>query len=245
MSRSGSPGHGSDGHSAAGHASAPAWSQLQHATSYKRPAPQRSATSPVLSQEALSHVKVRQASMSSSIGQSQLAQPATPGPHLPSGSPQLYHPSPLPVLEPIEDIPEDGPLFKAHCKEMEERAYYLRRSLKQLIKSAEAVYSALRLLDDAEYSFDHSLHELSGSNPNAVAALNDAYWDSARRIQGFARKEGMLRLEELVIEPLKRIASMLKATDVKKKIYDAESKAFYDHVHRVRSNRMPSYMRPL
>lgn len=173
-----------------------------------RPAVQRSATSP-------------------SLGASPLPPQGIPT------SPQALEVAPLPVLEPIEDIPEDGPLFKAHCKGMEERAYYLRRSLKHLVRSAEAVLQAGRLLDEAEDAFDVSLHEVSEFSPNSIRALDEVYLGAARRIQGFARKEALLRLEELVIEPLKRLITILKAAETKKKAYEQESKAFYEHVQRV------------
>jgi hypothetical protein len=142
----------------------------------------------------------------------------------------------LPQLDAIEDIPEDGPLFKAHCKGMEERAYYLRRSLKHVVRSAEAVAHAGRLLDEAEDALDRSLHEVAEYSPNSIRALNEVYWDTARRVQGFARKEALLRLEELVIEPLRRLITILKAADTKKKAYEQESKAFYEHVHKVRQS---------
>lgn len=148
-------------------------------------------------------------------------------------SPQAMEVTPLPPLEAIEDIPEDGPLFRAHCKSMEERAYYLRRSLKRLVRSAEAVAHAGQLLDEAEDAFDVSLHEILENSPNSIRALSDAYWDSARRVQGFARKESLLRLQELIVEPLRRLITILKAAETKKKAYDQESKAFYEHVQRV------------
>lgn len=132
-------------------------------------------------------------------------------------------------------MPDDGPLFRAYCKEMEERAYYLRRSLKQLVKSAEAVHSGMRNLDDAEDAFDRSIAQLSISSPNSINALNDAYWDMARKVQGFARKEAILRLEELVIEPLKRLTVLLKTVEYKRKVFEHDSKSFYEHMNKVRS----------
>ena len=149
-------------------------------------------------------------------------------------SPDIRHPILLPHLEEMGDMPlEDGPLFRAHVKEMEERALCLRRSLKQIVKSSEAVLSAQRTLDDTEDAFDRSIHQLAESNPYAVLTLNDAYWKLARQIQGFARKESILRLEELVIDPLRRIEIVLKTVDTKKKDFEQESKAYYDHITKV------------
>jgi hypothetical protein len=142
--------------------------------------------------------------------------------------------TPLPGLDEFGEMPaDDGPLFRAHLKEMEERANDLRRSLKGLVKSGEGVLSAMRMLDDAEYTFDRSLRDLASTNGNAIQSLNSEYYDMARKVQGFARKESMLRMDELVIDPLRRLISMLKITEAKKKSFEYESKSFYDHVHKV------------
>lgn len=138
-----------------------------------------------------------------------------------------------PQLEDIGSIPEDGPLFRAHCKSMEERAQSLRRSLKHLVKSSETVLGAMRILDDAEDSFDRSLKELQDDNSQSIAPLMDTYWELARRVQGFERKEKAQRLEDLILDPSRRLVATLKQLDSKKKVFEQEHKAYYDHVHKV------------
>lgn len=151
------------------------------------------------------------------------------------GSPQLKEPVTLPRLEPLEEIPEDGPLFKAHCKAMEEKAYYLRRSLKHFVKAAETVLNAMRTQDEAEDAFDFAIHHLGENSPDAVRALNEVYWDLGRKVQGFARKESIQRLEELLVDPLRRMVVVLKTAETKRKAFEQESKAYYEHVARVGS----------
>ena len=138
----------------------------------------------------------------------------------------------LPNLDELHEMPEDGPLFRAHCKEMEERAYYLRRALKVLVKSAESILANMRSLDEAEDSFDRALYQLNLSSPNAVSALNQTYWDAARRVQGFSRKESIVRMEEMLLTPLRSMINTLKQAEHKRKIFDIESKAFYDYMNK-------------
>lgn len=188
---------------------------------HRRPSPRRSTTSP------------RLGDLASPQSQSDFG---ISDPHFPTylnNSPQLKEPVQLPRIEPIEEIPEDGPLFKAHCKAMEEKSYYLRRSLKHFVKAGESVLAAMRTLDEAEDSFDFAINHLVENSPDAVRALNEVYWDLARKVQGFARKESIQRLEELLVDPLRRMVVVLKAAENKKKAFEQESKAYYEHVARV------------
>lgn len=190
---------------------------------YRRPTPQRSTTSPHLGE------------LASPTSQSDFGAPEAPFPTYLMGSPQLKEPVTLPCLEPLEEIPEDGPLFKAHCKAMEEKAYYLRRSLKHFVKAAETVLNAMRTQDEAEDAFDFAIHHLGENSPGAVRALNEVYWDLGRKVQGFARKESIQRLEELLVDPLRRMVVVLKTAETKRKAFEQESKAYYEHVARVGS----------
>lgn len=192
------------------------------------------------------------ADTSSSLTRPVTARPPTaPLPRIPAGHPMLASPQGpapanfstasasdvallLPSADGVGDMPQDdGPLFRAYVRDLEERAHDLRKSLKSLVRSSEDVLSALRVLDDAEHQFDRSLRGLFLSNPNAGLVLQEAYWDMARKVQGFARKEGMLRLEEQIIDPLKRMASILKTVEAKKRTFEHESKAYSEHLNRV------------
>lgn len=197
-----------------------------HQQQQRRPMPQRSNTSPHIGE------------MASPVSQSGFGGSEAPFPTYLTNSAQLKEPVTLPQIDPLEEIPEDGPLFKAHCKAMEEKAYYLRRSLKHIVKAAEAVLSSMRTLDESEDAFDFAIHHLSENSPDAVRALNDVYWDLARKVQGFARKESIQRLEELLVDPLRRMVVILKTAETKKKTFEQESKAYYEHVSRVRRARL-------
>lgn len=133
----------------------------------------------------------------------------------------------------MEEIPEDGPLFRAHLKSMEERTVYLRKNLKTTLKTLEQILAAKKQLNYHEDVFDFNLNEITTSNPLILQFLNDNYWLLARRIDGFVRKEQTLRLEELLLEPLRRVVASLKTVDYKKRTFEQESKAYYDHMHRV------------
>lgn len=188
----------------------------------RRPTPQRSTTSPHLGEMASPQSQSDFGGISDTQFPSYLV-----------SSPQLKEPIQLPSIAAIEEIPEDGPLFKAHCKSMEEKAYYLRRSLKHFVKAAESVLAAMRTLDETEDSLDFAIHHLAENSPDAVRALNEVYWDLGRKVQGFARKESIQRLEELLLDPLRRMVVVLKAAETKRKVFEQESKAYYEHVSRV------------
>jgi Arf-GAP with SH3 domain, ANK repeat and PH domain-containing protein len=143
-------------------------------------------------------------------------------------SPTLSVPSPFEQED--GEIDEDGPLFRATLHALEKRSASLRRSLKAMLKAAEAVSSITGNLDEAETRVDEAISDLADSNPGAAQALIEAYWGEARLKSALRRREERDMFQRNVIAPLAGIVADLKAVEARKKIWEAESKEYYDHL---------------
>jgi Arf-GAP/SH3 domain/ANK repeat/PH domain-containing protein len=128
------------------------------------------------------------------------------------------------------EIDEDGPLFRATLRALEKRSFTLRRSLKAVLKAAEAVITISSNLEEAEYKVDAAIRELAETNPSTVQALIEAYWGEASLKKALRRREEREMFQRDVVAPLSAIVADLKAVDARKKVWEGESKEYYDHL---------------
>lgn len=184
---------------------------------------------------------------------------AAPNPHIPSctppesgdtGTAQLPTSAPpppvkvdLPHSRPGEDmsVVEDGPLFRATMKALEQKTGSMRAKIKKVLKKAEAAHQAQAVCNDAVEGFLTSLNEASTSNANAIQPALDHYFEKiARQILSYEQLN-TVQLQKLVIDPLVKLYNNeIKQVEAKKKEFDEESRDYYAYVGRYLGQRQDS-----
>ncbi|KAL2154774.1 hypothetical protein VTH82DRAFT_3450 [Thermothelomyces myriococcoides] len=162
-------------------------------------------------------------------------------------------PAPQPPKEPIKvdvscprpgddlTLPDDGPVFRATMKALEQKTGNMRMQMKRLIKKAEYVYQAQQEANDAFASFMDALKEVSETNANAVQPAIEHYFDKiAREILSYER-QNTSNMQKIVIDPVNKLYQMdIKQAEAKKRDFEEESKEFYAYVSRYLGQRHDS-----
>jgi Arf-GAP/SH3 domain/ANK repeat/PH domain-containing protein len=136
---------------------------------------------------------------------------------------------------------EDGPLFRATMKALEQKTGNMRTKIKKVLKKAEAAQQAQATCNEAMEAFLGSLNDASTSNANAIQPALDHYFEKiARQIQNYEQLN-TLQLQKLVIEPLVKLYhNDIKQAESKKKEFDEESRDYYAYVSRYLGQRQDS-----
>ena len=149
----------------------------------------------------------------------------------------------LSVPRPGEDmsVVEDGPLFRATMKTLEQKTGNMRTKIKKVLKKAEAAQQAQVICNDAVGGFLGALNEASTSNANAIQPALDHYFEkSARQILRY-EQINTLQLQKLVIDPLAKLYNNdIKQAEAKKKEFEEESRDYYAFVSRYLGQRQDS-----
>jgi Arf-GAP/SH3 domain/ANK repeat/PH domain-containing protein len=149
----------------------------------------------------------------------------------------------LPHSRPGEDmsVVEDGPLFRATMKALEQKTGNMRSKIKKVLKKAEAAYQAQMVCNEAVEAFLCALGEASTSNSNAIQPALDHYFEKiSRQILNYERLNA-LQLQRLVIEPLLKLyTNDIKQAEAKKKEFEEESRDYYAYVGRYLGQRQDS-----
>jgi Arf-GAP/SH3 domain/ANK repeat/PH domain-containing protein len=144
---------------------------------------------------------------------------------------------------PTEDMSmsDDGPVFRATMKALEQKTGNMRMQMKRLIKKAEHVYQAQQEANDAFAGFMEALKEVSATNANAVQPAIEHYFDKiAREILAYER-QNTANLQKIVIDPVNKLYQMdIKQAEAKKRDFEEESKEFYAYVSRYLGQRHDS-----
>ena len=144
---------------------------------------------------------------------------------------------------PGEDITlvEDGPLFRATMKAMEQKTSNVKLRMKKVLKKAEAAHVALAECNIAMVGFMESLREAASSNANAVQPALDHYFDKiAREILSY-EKENAFNLQRIIIDPITKLYTLdIKQAESKKRDFEEESKDYYAYVSRYLGQRQDS-----
>ncbi|KAF4227473.1 hypothetical protein CNMCM6805_002886 [Aspergillus fumigatiaffinis] len=174
--------------------------------------------------------------------------PETTDSVLPPPPPQAPPPPPpvkvdLPHSRPGEDmsVVEDGPLFRATMKALEQKTGNMRAKIKKVLKKAEAAQQAQGACNDAVEAFLSALSEASTTNSNAIQPALDHYFEKiARQILNYERLN-TIQLQKLVIEPLVKLYNNdIKQAEAKKKEFEEESRDYYAYVSRYLGQRQDS-----
>ncbi|KAJ5156542.1 hypothetical protein N7492_009345 [Penicillium capsulatum] len=149
----------------------------------------------------------------------------------------------LPHSRPGDDVSvvEDGPLFRATMKALEQKTGNMRAKIKKVLKKAEAAQQSQASCNESMEAFLSSLNDASTSNANAIQPALDHYFEKiARQILAYEQLS-TLQLQKLVIEPLIRLYhNDIKQAESKKKDFDEESRDYYAYVSRYLGQRQDS-----
>jgi Arf-GAP/SH3 domain/ANK repeat/PH domain-containing protein len=129
---------------------------------------------------------------------------------------------------------DDGPLFRATIKSLEQKTGNLRQKMKKVLKRAEQARNAQIACNEAFSAFMESLRDAatSGNAPGIQPALDHYFERTHREILKFER-QNEINLRQLIIEPLTKLYQMdLKQAESKKREFEEESKDYYSYVSR-------------
>jgi Arf-GAP/SH3 domain/ANK repeat/PH domain-containing protein len=136
---------------------------------------------------------------------------------------------------------EDGPLFRATMKALEQKTGNMRQRMKKVLKKAEAAHLAQIECNDAISGFMDALREASSSNANAVQPALEHYFDKIAREILHYEKQNTVNLQRIIIDPLTKLYNLdIKQAESKKRDFEEESKDYYAYVSRYLGQRQDS-----
>ena len=146
-------------------------------------------------------------------------------------------------VRPGEDMSatEDGPLFRATMKALEQKTGNMRMRMKKVLRKAEAAQAAQVECNEAVTAFTEALREACASNANAVQPALEHYFEKiAKQILQY-EKQNTSHLRKLIIDPLSKLYNFdIKQAEAKKKDFEDESKEYYAYVSRYLGQRQDS-----
>lgn len=149
----------------------------------------------------------------------------------------------LATCKPGEDpsLNEDGPLFRATMRSLEQKTGNMRIRMKRVLKTAEAAQAAQTMCNQAVVDFTQALREASTSNANAVQPALEHYFEKISKEILLYEKQNTINLQKLIIEPVSKLYNFeIKQADSKKRDFDEESKEYYAYVGKYLGQRTES-----
>ncbi|KAK4951713.1 hypothetical protein LTR10_009632 [Elasticomyces elasticus] len=136
---------------------------------------------------------------------------------------------------------EDGPLFRATMRSLEQKTGNMRLRMKKVLRTAEAAEEAQRSCNSAVAEFTNALREAASSNKNAVRPALDHYFEkTATEILQYER-QNTTNLQKLIIEPISKLYNFeIKQAEFKKREFDEESKEYYAYLGKYLGQRSES-----
>ena len=136
---------------------------------------------------------------------------------------------------------DDGPLFRATMKALEQKTGSMRTRMKKVLRKAEAAQAAQVECNLAVSAFMEALHEASVSNAHAIQPALDHYFEKIAKQILLYEKQNTVHLQKLIIDPLAKIYNVdIKQAESKKKDFEEESKEYYAYVSRYLGQRQDS-----
>lgn len=211
---------------------------------------------PFVSQNELTVPPSRHRMPSSQSYQSAVSDSEGPADSMPPASPSVLTSefgagapitAPIPpavdVNRPAEDMSnvEDGPVFRANMKSLEQKTGNMRTQIKKVLKRAEAAQQAQQDSNEAIRSFLAALQEAASSNASAFKPALEHYFSNiAKRILMYEEENGNL-LRRQIIDPLSRLyTNDIKQVEFKRKDFEEESREYYSYVSRYLGQRQDS-----
>ncbi|KAH6606571.1 hypothetical protein Trco_005724 [Trichoderma cornu-damae] len=147
------------------------------------------------------------------------------------------------VPRPAEDVTvaEDGPVFRATLKALEQKTGNMRAQIKKVLKRAEQVHASQSEANEAFVAFMDALREASSTNANAVQPALEHYFDKIAREILVYERQNTANLQKIIIEPLTKFYQLdIKQAENKKRDFEEESKDYYAYVSRYLGQRQDS-----
>lgn len=136
---------------------------------------------------------------------------------------------------------EDGPLFRATMKALEQKTGNMRTRMKKVLKRAEAAKTAQVECNEAVAGFIEALREASASNANAVQPALEHYFEKIAKEILLYERQNTNQLQKIIIDPLSRLYNVeIKQVEAKKKDFEEESRDYYAYVSRYLGQRQDS-----
>jgi Arf-GAP with SH3 domain, ANK repeat and PH domain-containing protein len=138
-------------------------------------------------------------------------------------------------------VSDDGPVFRATIKALEQKTGNMRTQMKKVLKRAEQAHAAQIEATDAYMVFVEALREASSTNANAVQPAIDHYFDKiAREILAY-EKQNASTLQKIIIDPISKLYVYdIKQAEAKRRDFEEESKDYYAYVSRYLGQRSDS-----
>ncbi|POR32635.1 Protein csx2 [Tolypocladium paradoxum] len=138
-------------------------------------------------------------------------------------------------------VTDDGPVFRATLKALEQKTGNMRTQMKKVLKRAEQAHLSQIEANDAFVAFMDALREASSTNANAFQPALEHYFDKiAREVQAYER-QNTASLHKTIIEPLNKLYQFdIKQAESKKRDFEEESKDYYAYVSRYLGQRQDS-----
>ncbi|RMD44257.1 hypothetical protein DV735_g820, partial [Chaetothyriales sp. CBS 134920] len=178
--------------------------------------------------------------------------PSPPSPSAHTGDPAIAMPTSAPPPVPIVDVlctrpgedmstQEDGPVFRATMKSLEQKTGTMKTQVKKVLKRAEAAHHAQVECNAAMRAFLAALQEASTSNASAFKPALDHYFTKiAQHILEYETDNCHL-LQRQIIEPITKLYNLdIKQAEAKRKDFEEESRDYYAYVSRYLGKRTDS-----
>ncbi|RMZ92680.1 hypothetical protein DV736_g112, partial [Chaetothyriales sp. CBS 134916] len=157
-------------------------------------------------------------------------------------------PAPVPVVDvlcqrPGEDMStqEDGPVFRATMKSLEQKTGTMKTQVKKVLKRAEAAHHAQVECNTAMRAFLAALQEASASNASAFKPALDHYFTKIAQYILEYETDNSVLLQRQVIEPITKLYNVdIKQAEAKRKDFEEESRDYYAYVSRYLGKRTDS-----
>lgn len=147
------------------------------------------------------------------------------------------------VSRPGEDLSQtdDGPLFRATMKSLEQKTGNMRTRWKKVLKRAESAMEAQVQCNNSMSDLMDALKEASSSNANAVQPAISVYFDKiAKEILAYERSN-TTNIQKLIIDPIYKLYNIdIKQAETKRKDFEEESKDYYQYLGRYLGQRQDS-----
>lgn len=136
---------------------------------------------------------------------------------------------------------DDGPVFRATLKALEQKTGNMRAQMKKVLRRAEHAHTTQMEANDALIAFTGALREATSTNANAVQPALEHYFDKiAKEILSYERQNSV-NMHKTIIEPINKLYQQdIKQAESKKRDFEEESKDYYAYVSRYLGQRQDS-----
>lgn len=138
-------------------------------------------------------------------------------------------------------VADDGPVFRATLKALEQKTGNMRTQMKKVLKRAEQAHASQIEANDAFVAFMDALRDASYTNANAIQPALEHYFDNIARDTLAYERQNTANLQRIIIEPINKLYQYdIKQAEAKKRDFEEESKDYYAYVSRYLGQRHDS-----